>query len=312
MLQLSHNQITKIKGLEKLIDLERLFLNNNGIIEIKGLTKQTKLKHLDLGNDQRYGPYNRITEIKGLETLTKLRKLNLNNNDIEEIRGLDTLKKLKELNLSGNRIREIKGLDTIINLQKLDLRKNNPIKEIKGLYNLKNLQELYISRFGFDYNIVQELGGIDKNMKVNNPQKFIDYSHPKKVKERYEKKEKKRLEIEKIRKERREARKKERERFEAERKEKERLGKIKAKKFILDSGTRFPRLQVAEIAEECELNNLELIEVIIEKMIENKEIYAKYFKSTKTIAFDQEANIDEIDNLMKAYREWEDKKVEKK
>lgn len=38
--------------------------------------------------------------------------------------------------------------------------------------------------------------------------------------------------------------------------------------------------------------------------------YAEYFKSTKSIAFNQQANIDEIDKLMAAYKEW--KKVGKK
>ncbi len=47
-------------------------------------------------------------------------------------------------------------------------------------------------------------------------------------------------------------------------------------------------------------------------MIEGNEIYAKYFESSKSVAFDQQANIDEVDKLMKAYKDWEDKKVGKK
>ena len=47
-------------------------------------------------------------------------------------------------------------------------------------------------------------------------------------------------------------------------------------------------------------------------MIENKEIYTQYFSSKKSVAFDQAANIDEIDKLMAIYKEWEEKKVEKK
>jgi len=33
-------------------------------------------------------------------------------------------------------------------------------------------------------------------------------------------------------------------------------------------------------------------------MIEDNEIYAKYFESSKSVAFDQQANIEEIDKLM--------------
>jgi len=47
-------------------------------------------------------------------------------------------------------------------------------------------------------------------------------------------------------------------------------------------------------------------------MIKNKEIYAEYFTSSKSVAFNQQANIDEIDKLMEVYKEWEEKKVGKK
>ena len=46
-------------------------------------------------------------------------------------------------------------------------------------------------------------------------------------------------------------------------------------------------------------------------MIENHEIYAQFFSSTKSVAFNQQANINEIDNLMKIYKDWEEMKVGK-
>ena len=88
-----------------------------------------------------------------------------------------------------------------------------------------------------------------------------------------------------------------------------RIAKIKSS--ILDLGARFGRLQIIEIAEECGIEN-DLIISTIKEMIDNKEIYAKYFESSKSVAFNQQANIDEIDKLMATYKEWEDKKVEKK
>ena len=84
------------------------------------------------------------------------------------------------------------------------------------------------------------------------------------------------------------------------------------KKTILDLGTKFGRLQIMEIAEVCSIKEEQLIIDTIKEMINNKEIYAQYFSSTKSIAFDQQANIEEIDNLMRTYKEWEDRKVEKK
>ena len=84
------------------------------------------------------------------------------------------------------------------------------------------------------------------------------------------------------------------------------------KKTILDLGIKFARLQIAEISEVCDVDDVRLIVDVVKDMIDNKEIYAQYFSSTKSIAFDQQANIDEIDNLMSTYKDWEDKEAGKK
>jgi len=47
-------------------------------------------------------------------------------------------------------------------------------------------------------------------------------------------------------------------------------------------------------------------------MIDKKEIYAEYFKSTKSVFFDKQANIDEIDALMEQYKKWEEEGISKK
>ena len=84
------------------------------------------------------------------------------------------------------------------------------------------------------------------------------------------------------------------------------------KKTVLELGTKFARLQIAEISEECVVKDEQLIVDTVREMIDNKEIYAQYFSSTKSVAFNQQANVDEIDKLMATYKEWEEKKVEKK
>jgi len=83
------------------------------------------------------------------------------------------------------------------------------------------------------------------------------------------------------------------------------------KKTILDLGTKFTRLEVKEIGEKCKVDKITIIKVIKE-MIENQEIYAEYFKSSNSVAFNQQANINEIDKLMEAYKDWEEKKIRKK
>ncbi len=47
-------------------------------------------------------------------------------------------------------------------------------------------------------------------------------------------------------------------------------------------------------------------------MIEVKEIHAKYFESSKSVAFDLQTNIKEIDDLMKKFEEWEKESRSKK
>ncbi|KKM03594.1 hypothetical protein LCGC14_1772860 [marine sediment metagenome] len=86
----------------------------------------------------------------------------------------------------------------------------------------------------------------------------------------------------------------------------------RVKKAVLELGIKFARLQIAEISEVCGIDDVQLIVDTVNNMIENKEIYAQYFSSTKSVAFDQQTNIDEIDKLMSTYKDWEDKKVGKK
>jgi Leucine-rich repeat (LRR) protein len=155
-LYLNFNRITELEYLHNLINLKSLHLQWNNIKEIKGLDHLKKLEYLYLSNNEilkierlknlsnlksllLYD--NQITEIKNLEHLTNLEILNLRNNRINDIKGLECLKNLKRLDLSNNKINEIKGLDKLTTLEFLDLSYNQ-ISEIKGLDNLKNLKFL--------------------------------------------------------------------------------------------------------------------------------------------------------------------------
>ena len=84
------------------------------------------------------------------------------------------------------------------------------------------------------------------------------------------------------------------------------------KKVVLELGVKFARLQIAEISEVCNIDDVQLIVDTVKDMVKNREIYAQYFSSTKSVAFDQQANIEEIDKLMNTYKNWEDKEIGKK
>ena len=77
------------------------------------------------------------------------------------------------------------------------------------------------------------------------------------------------------------------------------------RKKILDLGTQFTRLEIKEISVKLGVDT-ELIKRVILSMVSNQDIYGDYFNSTKTVVFNQQANIDQIDILMSKYKEWEE------
>ena len=86
------------------------------------------------------------------------------------------------------------------------------------------------------------------------------------------------------------------------------IEEVNIRKTILDLGTNYTRLKIAEIAEKSKALHVTII-AVVKKMIENKEIYAEYFESSQSVAFDLQKNIDEIDKLMEIYEKWETEKV---
>ena len=83
------------------------------------------------------------------------------------------------------------------------------------------------------------------------------------------------------------------------------------KRTVLDLGTQYARLEFREVSEKCREDD-DLIIRVLEDMVQNQEIHAEYFPSSKAVAFNQQANLDEIDTLMAKYEEWEGAKVGKK
>ena len=83
------------------------------------------------------------------------------------------------------------------------------------------------------------------------------------------------------------------------------------KKSILNLGSQYTRLKVAEISEKCEADRYTITKVIRD-MISKKEIYAEYFESSQSVSFNQQAINKDIDHLMAIYTEWEEKLSGKK
>ena len=94
-LELDGKQLTSVKGLEKLTQLESLHLPHNKLTDVKGLENLTQLKELPLDDNQ-------LTSVKSLEKLTQLEGLWLPRNQLTDVKGLKKLTRLTELDLIDN------------------------------------------------------------------------------------------------------------------------------------------------------------------------------------------------------------------
>ena len=68
-------------------------------------------------------------------------------------------------------------------------------------------------------------------------------------------------------------------------------------------GTKFNRIQITEISEVSSIPNHESIKSIVKEMIDTNQIFAQYFSSTNSVAFDQNSNNNEIDKFLASYKE---------
>ncbi len=83
------------------------------------------------------------------------------------------------------------------------------------------------------------------------------------------------------------------------------------KRIVINLATKFARLEIIDISEKTGINDEDFIIEVIEEMIQNNEVYAEYFSNYKTINFDQQSNVEQIEKLIKTYGEWEKKNLDR-
>lgn len=96
-MDLSHNNLTEIDGLQGLLIIE-LNLEGNKIRNLTGLADNPRLSILNVAN-------NHISSLAPLTSCSQLHKLNVSENEIQHIRQVEFLgdfKWLRILNFSGN------------------------------------------------------------------------------------------------------------------------------------------------------------------------------------------------------------------
>ena len=80
--------------------------------------------------------------------------------------------------------------------------------------------------------------------------------------------------------------------------------KSSIKQYVLEMSTKSTRLGIKEVSEKTKQDK-DTIKRVLKSMSKNQEVIARYFRTTHSLVFDQDANIEEIDNLMEAFRKWE-------
>ena len=147
-----NNELTELKGLDKLVNLNRLDCVDNKLTELD-LSKLVNLKELHCQN-------NELTELKGLDELVNLKWLYCQYNQLTELKGLDKLVNLEGLHCQNNQLTYL-DLSKLVNLRwlnnykytqpepdKLDLILNQiekmekDIAKMKEIYIMKDLVKL--------------------------------------------------------------------------------------------------------------------------------------------------------------------------
>ncbi|ODV60487.1 leucine-rich repeat domain-containing protein [Ascoidea rubescens DSM 1968] len=147
-INLSHNSLSKIYGLNYLSNLLDLDLSNNQIYKIENLNDNTNLHFLNLSN-------NFIKSIENLNPLKNLKFLNLSNNKIERIENLNNLKNLISLNLEFNNIKRLYNISKNLNwdsLIELNLNQNDlsSLRYLKSSSPSNNLEILRLNNNSID------------------------------------------------------------------------------------------------------------------------------------------------------------------
>lgn len=69
------------------------------------------------------------------------------------------------------------------------------------------------------------------------------------------------------------------------------------KKKILELSTKITRIEMREASELSKIDK-DTVKKVMKEMVQNKEVYGKFFSTSKSLVFNQIVNIEEIDNLM--------------
>ncbi|XP_050408807.1 leucine-rich repeat and IQ domain-containing protein 1 [Patella vulgata] len=152
-LDLAHNKITRLGGLSSLRRLHTLLCNNNQLIDTSGLSDVVMLQILDVSN-------NHLQSLTDVYNSCLLQKLVVSNNNLQQVPDLSNNVLLDELDLCNNSISSLSSLSTywlpLLHTLKLD---QNSISELPNLANLFLLQTALLSQ-----NEIVDVGNVTSSL----------------------------------------------------------------------------------------------------------------------------------------------------
>lgn len=140
-LYLSHNNLSEVKGLSALSNLQKLICSyNQKLNQLEDLSGATGLTYLELS-------VNNLHEVKGLSALSNLQRLDCTNNQkLKQLVGLSALTSLTQLLCYNCSLKHLPEL-VILAPKLVDLNiSNNKLQEFPDLLLFTNLTSLDISR----------------------------------------------------------------------------------------------------------------------------------------------------------------------
>uniref|UniRef100_A0A1A8V608 Leucine rich repeat containing 9 n=1 Tax=Nothobranchius furzeri TaxID=105023 RepID=A0A1A8V608_NOTFU len=137
-LNLDNQRISKLLGLNELVNLRWASLNNNHISKLESLDGCLKLEELSINN-------NSISSLSGLAELRCLNKLSMDENQLSSLDAsvLDKLLSLTFLSVENNHITSLQGIQKVPSLLELYVG-GNQVSKSRDVYYLKGLTNLII------------------------------------------------------------------------------------------------------------------------------------------------------------------------
>ncbi len=132
-LDVAHNQLTDLNGLETCLNLKKLYAEGNRISDLNGLENCTQLVNVYLTDNQ----------IKDLSILAKsaghLTSLVISGNQVSDLAPLQGMRQLMNLIANDNRIEDLTPIASNTTLQMLSFDRNQ-IKDISAITDLEKLR----------------------------------------------------------------------------------------------------------------------------------------------------------------------------